>query len=190
MNKKLYYLLFLGGIIGMFFSTLITIEKINLLQDVNYVPPCSINPIISCGSVMKTPQASVFGFPNSLIGIAGFAMVTAIGAALLAGAVFKRWFWLGIQAGLTFAIIFVYWLFYQSVYNIQALCPYCMVVWTVTIPMFVYMTFYNLTQGHIKIPENIAMRLNSHRAVLLTLLYAVIILAILSHFRSYWVTLL
>jgi uncharacterized membrane protein len=40
------------------------------------MPSCSINPILSCGSVMTTPEAEAFGIPNLLIGIAGFAVVT------------------------------------------------------------------------------------------------------------------
>ena len=50
-------------------SLTLTVEKIELLIDPSYVPSCSINPVLSCGSVMVTHQASVFGFPNPLIGI-------------------------------------------------------------------------------------------------------------------------
>ncbi|PRC62285.1 hypothetical protein C6A85_03910, partial [Mycobacterium sp. ITM-2017-0098] len=32
---------------------------------------------------------------------------------------------------------FVHWLIFQSLYRIGALCPYCMVVWAVTIPLLV-----------------------------------------------------
>ena len=45
---------------------------------------------------------------------------------------------------------FVTWLQYETIFRIHALCPYCMVVWTVTIPMFWYTTLYNLRGGNIK----------------------------------------
>ncbi len=75
-------------------------------------------------------------FPNPLLGIASFAVVTTLGVVLLTGAVLPRWVWLGLQAGVTFGVVFVHWLIYQSLYVIGALCPYCMVVWAVTIPLF------------------------------------------------------
>ncbi len=36
-------------------------------------------PDMSCGSVMTTPQASLLGFPNPLLGIAGFTVVVVTG---------------------------------------------------------------------------------------------------------------
>lgn len=65
-------------------------EKIARLRDPTYVPNCSLNPVVSCGSVMDSVQAEVFGFPNPLLGIAGFAIVTTVGAGLLGGARFGR----------------------------------------------------------------------------------------------------
>ncbi len=142
---------------------------------------------------MKTWQASVFGFPNSLIGIAGFAIVTTVGMALLAGATFKRWFWWGLQAGTVFGASFVTWLQYQSIYRISALCPYCMVVWSVTIPIFWYVTLYNLRQGHIKLParlKNLGNFLERHHGDILLVWFLIIIGLILNHFWYYWSTLI
>ena len=34
-------------------------------------------------------------------------------------------------------VVFVHWLIFQTLYVIGALCPYCMVVWSVTVPLFV-----------------------------------------------------
>jgi len=182
-----------GGLIGEFFSFLITIEKFHLAENAGYIPPCTYNPLISCLNVMKTWQASVFGFPNPLLGIAGFAIIVTIGMAMWSGASFRRWFWLGAQAGLVFAVGLIYWLFFQSVYRIGALCPYCMVVWTVTIPIFWYTLVYNLSEGHIGLPKGFEMvrefALRYHW-VILAMMYLVIITAILTQFWDYWRTLL
>jgi uncharacterized membrane protein len=94
------------------------VEKVALLKDPSYTPSCSINPILSCGSVMTTAQAEVFGFPNPLIGVAAFPVVAATGAAVLAGARLPRWWWLSLQAGALFGVVFVHWLFVQSVSEI------------------------------------------------------------------------
>ncbi|MFD6060803.1 MULTISPECIES: vitamin K epoxide reductase family protein [Rhodococcus] len=144
LERVLPWLLLVGGLIGLFASFVLTVEKFALAADSSYVPTCSINPVLNCGSVMATEQAAVFGFPNSLLGIAGFAVVAAAGAALLAGARVARWFWLALQAGLAAAVVFVHWLIAQSLYVIGALCPYCMVVWAVTVPLFWYVTVRNL----------------------------------------------
>src|SRR3546814_12490875 len=95
---------------------------------------------MSCGSVMSTAQAELFGFPNPLLGIVGFTVVVVTGAVLLGGARLPRWYWLGLQVGVTFGMGFVAWLIFQSVYRIGALCPYCMVVWAVMPLIFWFVT--------------------------------------------------
>nr|WP_254699373.1 vitamin K epoxide reductase family protein [Rhodococcus sp. SGAir0479] len=139
------WLLLIGGLIGLTASFVLTAEKFTLATNPAYIPTCSLNPVLNCGSVMDTPQAAVLGFPNSLLGIAGFAAITTTGAALLAGAQLKQWFWVSLQIGATLAAAFVHWLIFQSIYTIGALCPYCMVVWAVAIPIFWYITLRNLS---------------------------------------------
>ncbi|MBB2988243.1 vitamin K epoxide reductase family protein [Terracoccus luteus] len=141
------WLLVVTGAVGLLAAATLLVEKILLLQDPTYVPSCSLNAVISCGSIMNTAQAEVFGFPNPIMGVAGFAVVLTVGAALLAGARFRRWFWWGLQLGVTFGIVFVHWLVVQSLYRINALCPYCMVVWVVTITLFVAVTAGNVRRG-------------------------------------------
>lgn len=188
-NKPfLSYLFIITGLIGFFFAFLITVEKMAIVADPSHIPPCSIDPFISCGSVMKSWQAEVFGFSNSLIGIWGFTIVTTIGFALLAGAQFKKWFWKCTQLGLTFAILFVYWLFYQIIYDIRMLCLYCMAVWAVTIPLFVYATVYNLKEGNIcLLGKRVDQWMIKKQHYLVAFLYAIIIGVILYEFWSYWV---
>ena len=48
-----------------------------------------------------------------------------------------RWYWAGLATGTLLGTAFVHWLIFQSLYRIGALCPYCMVVWAVTIPLLV-----------------------------------------------------
>jgi uncharacterized membrane protein len=98
---------------------------------------------------MQSAQGSVFGFPNPLLGIIGFTVLVSSGAALLAGARFARWYWLGLQLGVLAAALFITWLQVQSVYVLHALCLWCILVWTVTIPIVVAVTVYNLAAGHL-----------------------------------------
>ena len=193
LKKILPWVLAIGGAIGFLAAMIITIDKIELLKNPAFVPSCNLNPILSCGSVMVTPQASVFGFANSLIGIGSFAVVVTIGMAMLAGAQFKRWFWLGLQSGTIFGISFVLWLQYQTTFVIQALWIYCMIVWTIMIPIFVYTTLFNLAEGHIKTPKQLKgvvnfLQQNHYNVVLVW--YLLIMGVLLQHFWYYWSTLI
>lgn len=191
LTQYLPWVLAIGGAIGFLAAFIITIDKIELLKNPAFVPSCNLSPLLSCGSVMTTPQASIFGFANSLLGIGGFAIVTTIGMAMLAGANFKRWFWLGLQGGTIFGIGFVIWLISQSVFTIGKLCPYCMVVWTVMIPIFVYTTLYNLQEGHITVPSQLkatSQFLQRHSLDIVLGLYITAIAIILVQFWSYWST--
>lgn len=187
-KRGLAWLYLVGGLIGLAAAFTLTLEKIAKLADPSYVPTCSLNPVISCGSVMDSPQAEAFGFPNPLLGIAGFAIVTTAGAAMLAGFVPPRWFRLGMQAGATFGVVFVHWLMAASLYDIRALCPYCMVVWAVTIPIFWYTTLDTLRSADRTRAAGEA--LTRYHSTVLATWYAVIVILVLIAFWYYWRTLL
>lgn len=135
-SKNLNWLLSVGGIIGWFSSFILTVDKIKLLEDPTYISSCNINSIIACGNVVKTAQASVFGFPNSVIGVSSFPILVLIGVLGLLNFQIPKWMYQVIALVSGLATIFVSWLAFQSVYVIGNLCPYCIVVWGMTIPIF------------------------------------------------------
>jgi uncharacterized membrane protein len=187
--KYLPLILLIGGVLGFLASFILTIETIKSLQNPGYTPSCSLNPILSCASVMKADQSSVFGFANSLIGIGGFAGLVTVGIALTAGANFKRWLWMVIQGVSTLGLIFTHWLIFESLYRIGSLCPFCMVVWSVTIPIFWYLTLYNLKLSTYS-RNPIFLFAYRHHADVLILWFLIIIGLILNRFWYYWVTLI
>lgn len=188
--KALPYILIIASILGIICAFIITQDKFKLLQNPAFQPNCNLNPIISCGSVMQSKQGSVFGFPNPLIGLIGFGALLSIGMAMKAGASFKRWFWLGLEVGTILGLGFVHWLFFESVYRIHALCPYCIVVWIVTITTFWYVTLYNIDAGHIRLPVGkislLAKWSRRHHLDILILWFLVITALILKHFWYYY----
>lgn len=189
LTKTLPYILLIGGIIGYACAFIIMFDKIQLANNPHYVPSCNINPVISCGDIMKSKQANAFGFPNPFLGLGGFPIIATVGAALLAGARLKRWFWLSVNAGLLFAVGFVHWLFFESVYRIHALCPYCMVVWVVSITAFWYVTLYNLDQKNLRLPASFKRGygwVRRHHLDLLVLWLLIIAVLILKHFWYYY----
>jgi len=186
--RLLPWLLIVGGGLGLLAAFTLTVERIALLQDPTYQPSCSINPVLSCGSVMTTEQAAFFGFPNPLLGIGAFAVVVTTGVALLAGARFPTWYWAGLTAGSAAGVVFVHYLIFQSLYRIGALCPYCMVVWAVTIPIFWYVALATLDRSGGA--RGLYAGLRQYHAVPVVLWFVVIIGLALQRFWDYWSTLI
>ena len=177
----------IAGVLGLTAAITLTIEKIELLIDSNYVPSCSINPVLSCGSVMVTPQASAFGFPNPLLGVVGFSVVVVTGVLAVAKVALPRWYWAGLAAGTLLGAVFIHWLIDQSLYHIGALCPYCMVVWAVTIPLFVVVASVALQP---LAGNKVARVVYQWRWSLVTLWFVAVFLMILVRFWNYWSTLI
>lgn len=141
-DRRVAFALFqiVAGVIGWFASFELLTEFIKVLKDPEYVPNCSVSILVTCGPNMGSWQGSVFGFSNTIIGVSAFMAPLIIGVALLAGARFAPWFWWAYQAGLLFAFGFIYWLSYQSIFGLGTLCPWCLVVWAVVIPLW-WITF-------------------------------------------------
>ncbi len=175
------------GVVGLVASTALLVEKIETLKNPSYVPSCSINPVLACGSVINTPQAAIFGPPNPLFGVVAFSVVIVTGVLAVAKVALPRWYWSGLAIGTGLGVVFVNWLAYQSLYEIGALCPYCMVVWAVTVPLFAVVAPIALRP----LAANPAARaLYNWRWPLVTLWFTAILLLILVRFWNYWSTLL
>lgn len=176
------------GSIGLWAAFTLLVDKVKILQDPTFSPGCDINPVLSCGSVMVKPQASVFGFPNPMLGLIGFSIVITMGVLYASGARPARWLLGGLTLGSLAGVVFVHWLFFQSLYRIGALCPWCMVVWAVTIAIFLWTL--TLAARERWPASGTAALLFDVRFLLTVLWYLGIALAILVRFWDYWRTLL
>ncbi|QIV85089.1 vitamin K epoxide reductase family protein [Mycolicibacterium frederiksbergense] len=175
-----------AGVLGLAAAATLTVEKIEILIDPSYIPSCSLNPVLSCGSVMTTPQASVFGFPNSLLGIIAFTVVLVTGVLTVARVNLPRWYWAALAVGTALGVVFVHWLIFQSLYRIGALCPYCMVVWAVTVPLLVIVASIALRADT---GTGVAGVIYQWRWSLVALWFTAVLLLILVRFWNYWSTL-
>ena len=140
-------LLVIGSTIGFLASMILTIDRFELLTDPQTSLVCDISPFVTCGPVMSSRAGALFGFPNPLLGIAGFALAGTTGVVLLAGATLARWYLVSFEIGCLLAVVFLTWLQTQTLYVIGALCIWCMCVWAVTIPIFVVTTAKTLSAG-------------------------------------------
>jgi uncharacterized membrane protein len=175
-----------AGIIGLAASIELIIQKIAVLKNPDFVPNCDINPVLSCGSVISTEQASLFGFPNPVLGVIGFTIVIMFGALLFAGVELPRTMWLGLNFGALLGMVFVIWLVSQSLYVIGALCPWCMVVWAITIPIFWQVTTDNLASKRLTLGKSFSEIIVTLRWILVGASYLIIAALIFIRWSDFW----
>ena len=150
MNKRpvaLAVFFIVAGVVGWYAAFALTLEKFTTLTDPSEALGCDFSVLVQCRANLESWQGSLFGFPNPVIGLAAWIAPIVVGVALLSGARFARWFWALFNLGVLAALAFVVWLISQSVFVLGTLCPWCMVTWSVTIPMFWAVTLYTLKTG-------------------------------------------
>lgn len=146
-DKWLFGTMLVFGIIGLIASFVLAVEEFHLLKNPSANLSCSFNLVLNCSTVMKTWQASVFGFPNMFIGLMGYPIVIIVAIVGLAKATLPRWFWLSTNIGYFLGAVFAYWLFFSSLYVIEVLCPWCLVVTFATTIIFATITHYSLREN-------------------------------------------
>ena len=190
LDRSAARIMIIGGTLGLLAAFELIIEKMRVISDPTYIPSCDINPVLSCGSIIITPQAEAFGFPNPILGLIGFSVVITIGVTLVSGATLPRWMWLGLNAGALLGFFFIQWLIWQSLYSIGALCPWCMVVWAVTAPVVIWVTAANLSSGRIPVPQGwqtIIKILADLRIFILIAWYLLILGLIFVRWQNFWI---
>lgn len=177
-----------AGVVGWFAAFELTIERFHQLTEPDTAASCDFNIVVQCGKNLESWQGAVFGFPNPILGLTGWVAPIVVGAALLAGARFARWFWMLFWLGIAGAFALVVWLIVQSVFVIGTLCPWCMVTWIVTIPTFYAVTLHVVRAG--VVPASAPMRkgaatLMGWLPVLTVVSYAIV--ALLAQLRLDWI---
>ena len=148
-SLPLAILLIVGGIVGLTAAFALTLDKFDSLLHPGVRASCDFSVLVQCSANLGAAQGSAFGFPNPLLGLMMFPAPIIVGVASLAGVRFPRWFWAAFNLGMAFAIGFVIWLMTVSVFVLHTLCPWCMAVWTVVIPMSVATTLYNIRERNL-----------------------------------------
>ncbi len=155
LDRNFAILSLITGALALASAIVLVYERMQVYIDPNHQSICDINAILNCGTVMRTPYAEAFGFPNPFIGLVGYTIVLTISMALLAKARFANWFWICMNIGHLLAFAFVCYLWFNTTFNINALCIFCMVVWLMQTFLLVRVTARNITAGVIPAPEHI-----------------------------------
>jgi len=146
--KWTFWVILLAAIIGLSSSFVLTLEKFHLLQNPDAQLSCTFNLVLNCATVMQTWQSSVFGFPNMLIGLIAYPAAISLAVFGLSGGKIPRKLAIAAEVIAILGASFAYWLFFNSVYDIQVLCPWCLVITFVTTLILSSITHYNLRENH------------------------------------------
>lgn len=146
-DKWIFGTMLAFGIVGLIASFVLAVEKIHLMQDPQAILSCSFNLVLNCSTVMQTWQSSLFGFPNMFIGLMAYPVVITVAVVGLVGIKLPRPFLIAANICYLLGAVFAYWLFFQSIYVIEVLCPWCLIVTFATTILLATITHYNLREN-------------------------------------------
>ena len=148
-NRWIFLSMLVGAIISLSAAFILSMDAIELARNPGAALSCSINIIINCATVASHPTASLFGFPNSFLGLIAEPIVITVAIAGLAGVRFPRLFMFVAQIFYTLGFIFAYYLFFVGIFVIQALCPWCLLVTISTTLVLFSITRYNIRENNL-----------------------------------------
>jgi len=143
-SKNRFYGIWLlvAGFLGLLAAFDLSVEKIKSLVSPTEGASCDFSVIVQCSANLSSAAGSVFGFPNPFIGLMAWPLVFATAVLVLFNVKLPKFWWYGFLGGVTFAVVFVSWLQYQSIMILGTLCPWCMVTWFAVIPTFLATVFH------------------------------------------------
>ena len=134
--RKTYIAMLVSSVLSLIASLVLSIDAIKLAAQPSGQLSCNINAVLSCGTVAKSWQSQLLGFPNSFIGLMTEPVVITIAIAGLGLVTFPRWFMRVAHVVYGLGLVFALWLLSQSYFVINALCPWCLLVTGSTITVF------------------------------------------------------
>jgi len=154
-STTVWVTMLLGSLASLVASFVLSVDAIRLAEDPNAALGCNINAVISCGTVANSWQASLLGFPNAFLGLIFEPIIITLAVSGLSGVRFPRWIMLAAQVVYTVAIGFAYWLFHQAMFDIGALCPWCLLVTLATTLVFFELTYINIRDDNLFLPGRV-----------------------------------
>lgn len=186
-NRWIFASMLVGAILSLLAAFVLSVEVITLARNPEAPLSCSVNVVVNCATVAKHPTNELFGFPNSFIGMIAEPVVITVAIAGLAGIRFPRRFMFVAQIFYTLGFIFAMYLFYVSMFVIQALCPWCLLVTLSTTFVFFSMTRYNIREDNLFLPKQLEKTLKHwidkdyDKLLLFSIIFASIVLIIVKY---------
>lgn len=182
-NATVWVTMLVASLASLVASFVLSVEALELAENPNASLGCNINTVISCGTVANSWQAQLLGFPNAYLGLITEPVVITIAVASLGRVRFPRWFMFSAQVVYTIGLLFAYWLFYQAMFDIGALCPWCTLITVATTLVFFEMTYVNIRDDNLFLPARVqraatAMIRSNLDLVLVVIWFLVLVLAV------------
>lgn len=179
-----YMIMLISSAIALLTSLILSSETLALARAPHKALGCDVNTVVSCSKVAQSWQAEFirFGelsFPNAFFGIAAESVFVTLAVVGIAKVKLPKWLatfsWIG---GLS-ALLYAYWLFTQSMFVIQILCPWCIVLMFCTTVQFMSLTHATFSVQEIAFKNKILSayyRLNYDLIVDLLWIFALVLL--------------
>ena len=181
--RKTYWAMLVSSTLSLIASLVLSYDAVKLAGSPSSKLSCDINAVVSCGKVAKSWQSSLLGFPNSFLGLMLEPVVMTVAIAGLSLVAFPRKFMRVAHIGYGLGLLFALWLLSQSLFEIHALCPWCLLVTISTVTVFSTITRIVIFENVWNISEDRHQKLinfldRGWGRVVYTITYAVLILAI------------
>lgn len=188
-NAWIFSTMLLSACLSLLASFVLSVDAIDLAKDPGAQLACNINAAISCGTVGVSWQAHLLGFPNAFLGLVAEPVVITIAVASLAKVRFPRGFMLAAQIIYTIGVAFAYWLFFQAMFVIGALCPWCLLITLSTTLVFSSLTHVNLRDNNLFLSERAHQRATAALrmgldALIVVLWLAAIVVLVVTHYGA------
>jgi uncharacterized membrane protein len=154
-NRWIFLSMLVGALLSMVAAFVLSVEAFELAKNPNAALSCSINIVLNCATVAAHPSATLFGFPNSFLGLLAEPVVITVAIAGLMGIAFPRRFMFLAQIGYALGFAFAVYLFFVSMFVIQALCPWCLLVTVSTTFVLFSITRYNIRENNLYLPKKL-----------------------------------
>lgn len=145
-----YLIMLIASTVALFVSFILAADTLKMARNPGQKLNCDVNAVLSCSTVAESWQAEIvkfagLSFPNAFFGIAAESVFVTIAVIGLAKVAVPRWFatctWLGGLAALAYS----YWLTTQSLFVINALCPWCLALMFSTTVQFMSLSHATVT---------------------------------------------
>lgn len=129
-------------------SFLLYREYVGQLSDAPPMLSCNISPFITCGPNLLAPAGNLLGFTNAILGMTLFLgpIFASVGALASPGGM-RAWYWRLFAVFVLGGYVLVHVFAYRSIFEFGSLCPWCLIVWLMTIPLFWSVAGWTLQAG-------------------------------------------
>ena len=153
-----YLVMLLASVAALAVSFVLSAETLELARHPDQTLSCDVNAVLSCSTVARSWQAEIvrFGglsYPNAFFGIAAESVFVTIAVLGLARVDVPKWFGACTWFGGLAALCYSYWLTSQSLFVIEALCPWCLALMFATTVQFMALSHATVTVRSLPSPR-------------------------------------